>query len=210
MMEWPPSATVFSPWVELEGLKLDLELLELAMLLVLLMLVVRIIVLCSPTALPPWPCFEADLSLRAEVRVWWILIEEPLLLLLYFPDLCTSSKLLWLPTDRGDRDGAVYLRLDAWLPGETAFIGPAIGTLDRRVKELLVLLEYVDVVELVSPMSISTIGIFLGDVAPSSFVNVPCRTKGALGLVVPADLLDLGEIDLTGDFVTLAELEPER
>lgn len=68
-------------------------------------------------------------------------MEEPLLLLLYFPDRCPSSKLLWLPTDRGDREGAVYRRLAAWVPGEVVFIGPATGMLDRRVIELLVVLE---------------------------------------------------------------------
>ena len=138
-------------------------------------------------------------------------MEEPLLLLLYFPVRCTSSKLLWLPTDRGDRDGAVYRRLDACVPGEIVFPGPATGMLDRRVIELLVLVEYVDVVELVSPMSISTIGIFLTDNVPSSFVNVPWRTKGAFDLIMLAEVLERGDIVLTGDLVRLeAELEPER
>ena len=78
----------------MDGLKLDLELLELATLLVLLILVVRTIVVGSPTALPLYPCFEADLSLNADVLVWCILIEVPLLLLLCLPDLVPSSKLL--------------------------------------------------------------------------------------------------------------------
>ena len=135
-------------------------------------------------------------------------MEEPLLLLLCFPGRCTSSKLLWLPADRGDRDGAVYRRLDAWVPGEIVFPGPATGMLDRRVIELLVLVEYVDVVELVSPMSISTIGIFLTDTVPSSLVNVPWRTKGTVGRMIFAELLDRGEIVLTGDLVKLL-VEPE-
>jgi hypothetical protein len=82
--------------------------------------------------------------------------------------------------------------------------------LDRRVIEPLVLVEYVDVVEPVSPMSISTIGIFCTYKVPSSLVNVPWRTKGTLGRIIFAELLDRGEIVLTGDLVKLAELEPDR
>ena len=78
-----------------------------------------------------------------------------------------------------------------------------------RVNELLVLLEYVDVVELVSPISISTIGIFLTDDVPSSFVNVPCRTSGAFGLIMLLELFDRGDIVLIGDLVKPAELEPD-
>ena len=81
--------------------------------------------------------------------------------------------------------------------------------LDMRVYELLVLLEYVDVVELVSPISISTIGMFLTDDVPSSFVNVPCRTSGALGLIMLLELLDRGEMVRIGDLVRPAELEPD-
>ena len=61
----------------MDGRKLDLELLELPTLLTLLILVFLATGFC-----PPCPCLEADLSLRADVLVWWILIEDPLLLLL--------------------------------------------------------------------------------------------------------------------------------
>ena len=73
----------------------------------------------------------------------------------------------------------------------------------------MVLLEYVDVVELVSPMSISTMGIFLTDDVPSSFVNVPCRTSGAFGLIMLLELFERGDIVLIGDLVKPAELEPD-
>jgi len=205
MMDLPPSATVFSPWVEFDGRKLDFELLVLPTLLTLLILVFLATGFCTPC-----PCFEADLSLSADVLVWWILIEDPLLLVLWRPDLGASSKLLWLPTDRGDRDGAVYRRLDAVLPGEICLDCPANGILDMRLYELFVLFEYVEVVELVSPMSISTIGMFLTDDVPSSFVNVPCRTSGALGLIMLLELFERGEMVLIGDFVKPAELDPDR
>ena len=70
MIDLPPSATVFSPWLELECFKLDFELLELATLLALLILVVRPMEFCSPTGLPLSPCFEAERSLKADVLVW--------------------------------------------------------------------------------------------------------------------------------------------
>ena len=89
------------------------------------------------------------------------------------------------------------------------FDGPANGILDIRVYELLVLLEYVEVVELVSPISISTIGMFFTDVVPSSFVNVPCRTSGAFGLIILLELFERGEMVLLGDFVNPAEVEPD-
>ena len=76
---------------------------------------------------------------------------------------------------------------------------------------MLVFDENVDVVELVSPKSISTIGIFLAGKIASSFVNVPWRTKGAFDLIMLAEVLERGDIVLTGDLVRLeAELEPER
>ena len=111
-------------------------------------------------------------------------MEEPLLLVLCLAGRCTSSKLLWLPADLGDLDGAVYRRLEACDPGEICFNGPDIGIPDILTKELLVLVEALEVIELVSPISISTIGMLLEDAGPSSFVNVPWRTKGGLGLVI--------------------------
>ena len=137
-------------------------------------------------------------------------MEEPLLLVLCLAGRCTSSKLLWLPADLGDLDGAVYRRLDACDPGEICFNGPDIGIPDILTKELLVLVEALEVIELVSPISISTIGMLLEDAGPSSFVNVPWRTKGGLGLVMCEELFVRGEIVRSGDFVTLAELAPDR
>ena len=55
----------------------------------------------------------------------------------------------------------------------------------------------------------SPIGIFLTEDVPSSFVNVPCRTSGAFGLIMLLELFDRGDIVLIGDLVKPAELEPD-
>ena len=58
-------------------------------LLTLLILVFLVTGFCIPC-----PCLDADLSLRADVLVWWILIDEPLLLVLWRPNRGASSMLL--------------------------------------------------------------------------------------------------------------------